>query len=599
MGSEYGPAAPVLRLRVIDGVDPRDAVILETATGLSERMTLDEAARRSTEPVLVILPARLFRSYRGATGTVTDMLGRMAMALALRVSPASLAVIETRDAAGRRLLVAAAQATLAETTRFLEAYGLSVAGLVPDAAPAPVGPAAGVTGSAIATLSPILSGRKMARPAGIGAVAALLIGAALALAPGRSPETPSADPVLPPVPAIAAADLPAADAGLPLAMPEPPGLLVEPPDVLQPVPRALPRIAILASDPPAPRPAALPQLSAAAGEAVTHPPRAVATRSIPPELREEMRAATAEGRAAANDGRARQVAALMPLARPGGGGSAIDAAGPEDALSLRPRPRPRHATGTEAGAVAADPTAAARPGPGARPMPRPREAGRAIAEAIGAALSGDLGAEAAAGSSAALLAARRPEPRRVAAPPQVARAAPATRAEPQRPAASAPPAQAAERASPPGPAAQPTQIARAAPARPAGEARPPAQPVQQQARPAAAVQPQQQARPTAAVQPQQQARPVTAQPQQQARFQPAPPAPAPQASAGANPGAGLTLIGVFGTSSQRHALIRLPGGSVQRVRAGESVGGVQIAAVGQDSVRFRAGGREGVLRLPD
>jgi hypothetical protein len=64
-------------------------------------------------------------------------------------------------------------------------------------------------------------------------------------------------------------------------------------------------------------------------------------------------------------------------------------------------------------------------------------------------------------------------------------------------------------------------------------------------------------------------------------------------------GSGLTLLGVFGTASQRHALVRLPGGDVRRVRAGETIAGIQIAGVGPDSLRVRANGREGVLRIPD
>jgi hypothetical protein len=61
----------------------------------------------------------------------------------------------------------------------------------------------------------------------------------------------------------------------------------------------------------------------------------------------------------------------------------------------------------------------------------------------------------------------------------------------------------------------------------------------------------------------------------------------------------VTLIGVFGGASERHALLRLPNGNVARVRAGDSVRGAQVAAVGADTVRLRGGGRETVLTLPD
>lgn len=96
---------------------------------------------------------------------------------------------------------------------------------------------------------------------------------------------------------------------------------------------------------------------------------------------------------------------------------------------------------------------------------------------------------------------------------------------------------------------------------------------------------------TAMAVPQQQV--VRVQPQQQ---QAAARSFAPQAARGSGE---LTLVGVFGTSSQRHALVLLPGGTVQRVRPGETVNGVEIAAVGDDSVRVRINGRDGVLRLPD
>ena len=61
----------------------------------------------------------------------------------------------------------------------------------------------------------------------------------------------------------------------------------------------------------------------------------------------------------------------------------------------------------------------------------------------------------------------------------------------------------------------------------------------------------------------------------------------------------VALIGVFGAESGRHALLRLPNGAVQRVRAGDSVQGVQVAAVGSDSVRLSGRGRDTLLRLPD
>jgi hypothetical protein len=61
----------------------------------------------------------------------------------------------------------------------------------------------------------------------------------------------------------------------------------------------------------------------------------------------------------------------------------------------------------------------------------------------------------------------------------------------------------------------------------------------------------------------------------------------------------MALIGVFGDSDDRHALVRLPNGAIERVSPGDSVQGAQVAAVGADSVRLRDGHRETVLTLPE
>lgn len=61
----------------------------------------------------------------------------------------------------------------------------------------------------------------------------------------------------------------------------------------------------------------------------------------------------------------------------------------------------------------------------------------------------------------------------------------------------------------------------------------------------------------------------------------------------------LSLVGVFGDTDAPHALVRLPSGDIQRVRTGDSVAGLQVAAVTSDGVRMRGGGSETMLRLPD
>ena len=61
----------------------------------------------------------------------------------------------------------------------------------------------------------------------------------------------------------------------------------------------------------------------------------------------------------------------------------------------------------------------------------------------------------------------------------------------------------------------------------------------------------------------------------------------------------VSLIGVFGDSDGRHALLRLPNGQIERVKAGDSIQGIQVAAVGEDSVQISGRGRSTLLRLPD
>lgn len=60
----------------------------------------------------------------------------------------------------------------------------------------------------------------------------------------------------------------------------------------------------------------------------------------------------------------------------------------------------------------------------------------------------------------------------------------------------------------------------------------------------------------------------------------------------------LALVGVFGKSGSRHALVRLPNGRFVKVGPGDSVDGYQVAAIGENAVRMRRGGRDTVLEIP-
>lgn len=61
----------------------------------------------------------------------------------------------------------------------------------------------------------------------------------------------------------------------------------------------------------------------------------------------------------------------------------------------------------------------------------------------------------------------------------------------------------------------------------------------------------------------------------------------------------LSLIGVFGTSSSRRALLRLRTGRYIKVKQGDDVGGWNVSAIGESSVRIKKGSRDEVLRMPE
>ena len=60
----------------------------------------------------------------------------------------------------------------------------------------------------------------------------------------------------------------------------------------------------------------------------------------------------------------------------------------------------------------------------------------------------------------------------------------------------------------------------------------------------------------------------------------------------------LSLIGIFGTSSARRALLRLPSGRYIKVKQGDDVSGWNVSAIGESSVRIKKGSRDEVLRMP-
>ncbi|WP_145991945.1 hypothetical protein [Neptunicoccus cionae] len=60
----------------------------------------------------------------------------------------------------------------------------------------------------------------------------------------------------------------------------------------------------------------------------------------------------------------------------------------------------------------------------------------------------------------------------------------------------------------------------------------------------------------------------------------------------------LSLVGVFGTPSARRALVRTSTGRYVKVKAGDSLGGWRVSAIGEDSLRIKRGSRDQVLKIP-
>jgi hypothetical protein len=60
----------------------------------------------------------------------------------------------------------------------------------------------------------------------------------------------------------------------------------------------------------------------------------------------------------------------------------------------------------------------------------------------------------------------------------------------------------------------------------------------------------------------------------------------------------INLIGVYGTASDRRALIRLSNGRFVKVQVGDRVDGGQVAAIGEREVRYIKGGQNHVLSMP-
>ncbi len=61
----------------------------------------------------------------------------------------------------------------------------------------------------------------------------------------------------------------------------------------------------------------------------------------------------------------------------------------------------------------------------------------------------------------------------------------------------------------------------------------------------------------------------------------------------------INLIGVYGSSRERRALVRLPSGKFVKLQVGDRLDGGQVAQIGPDSLVYRKGGRNLSLAMPN
>ncbi|RYH06489.1 hypothetical protein [Tropicimonas sp. IMCC6043] len=60
----------------------------------------------------------------------------------------------------------------------------------------------------------------------------------------------------------------------------------------------------------------------------------------------------------------------------------------------------------------------------------------------------------------------------------------------------------------------------------------------------------------------------------------------------------VSLIGVYGTSSQRRALVRLPSGKMVKLKVGDRLDGGRVAAIGASDLSYQKSGRMVTLKMP-
>ena len=61
----------------------------------------------------------------------------------------------------------------------------------------------------------------------------------------------------------------------------------------------------------------------------------------------------------------------------------------------------------------------------------------------------------------------------------------------------------------------------------------------------------------------------------------------------------VNLIGVYGTPSNRRALVRLGNGRYQKVEVGDRFDGGRVSAIGDSELRYQKGNRNVILKMPN
>jgi translation initiation factor 6 (eIF-6) len=60
----------------------------------------------------------------------------------------------------------------------------------------------------------------------------------------------------------------------------------------------------------------------------------------------------------------------------------------------------------------------------------------------------------------------------------------------------------------------------------------------------------------------------------------------------------INLIGVYGTQSNRYALVRQPNGRYKKIKTGDNIDGGRVAAITSTEVRYQKGGKMLSLKMP-